>query len=153
MYDPNRCIMCTRCIRFTDEVTKTKELGTNGRGFRKKIAVFPGKGLNNELAGNVIDLCPVGALLDKETLHEERVWYWEFTDSVCSLCSNGCNITVGVDPRKGKVSRIRPRPNPDVNDYWICDPRRPVPSPPAGSPPGTSPRRWWQARRSRGWTR
>jgi len=121
MYDPNRCIMCTRCIRFTDEVTKTKELGTNGRGFRKKIAVFPGKGLNNELAGNVIDLCPVGALLDKETLHEERVWYWEFTDSVCSLCSNGCNITVGVDPRKGKVSRIRPRPNPDVNDYWICD--------------------------------
>lgn len=121
MYDPNRCIMCTRCQRFTDEVTETKELGTNGRGFRKKIDVFPGKQLDNELAGNVIDLCPVGALLDKETLHEERVWYWEFTDSICTLCSNGCNITVGVDPRKGKVSRIRPRPNPDVNDYWICD--------------------------------
>ena len=121
MYDPNRCIMCTRCMRFTDEVTETKELGTNGRGFRKKIDIFPGKKLDNELAGNVIDLCPVGALLDKENLHEERVWYWEFTDSICTLCSNGCNITVGVDPRKGKVSRIRPRPNPDVNDYWICD--------------------------------
>jgi len=121
MYDPNRCIMCTRCMRFTDEITKTKELGTNGRGFRKKIDIFPGKQLDNELAGNVIDLCPVGALLEKETLHEERVWYWEFTDSICTLCSNGCNITVGVDPRKGKVSRIRPRPNPDVNDYWICD--------------------------------
>jgi NADH-quinone oxidoreductase subunit G len=121
MYDPNRCIMCTRCMRFTDEITETKELGTIGRGFRKKIAVFPGKELNNELAGNVIDLCPVGALLDKETLHEERVWYMEFTDSVCSLCSNGCNITIGVDPRIGKVSRIRPRPNPNVNDYWICD--------------------------------
>ncbi len=121
VYDPNRCIMCTRCVRFTDEITHTSELGTSGRGFRKKIAVFPGKELNNELAGNVIDICPVGALLTKDTLHEERVWYWEFTDSVCSLCSNGCNITIGVDPRKGKISRIRPRINEQVNDYWICD--------------------------------
>ena len=121
VYDPNRCIMCTRCVRFTDEVTKTHELGTVGRGFRKKIAVFPDKELNNELAGNVVDICPVGALLTKETLHEERVWYWKFTDSVCSLCSNGCNITVGVDPRKGKISRIRPRTNKEVNDYWVCD--------------------------------
>ncbi len=121
LYDPNRCIMCTRCIRFTDEITKTGELGYEGRGFRKKIAVFPGKPLDNELAGNVTDICPVGALLDKSTLHKERVWYWEFADSVCSLCSNGCNITVGVDPRKGKVSRVRPRVNTDVNGYWICD--------------------------------
>lgn len=121
VYDPNRCIMCTRCVRFTDEVTKTGELGYSGRGFRKKIVVFPGKNLDNELSGNVTDLCPVGALLNKDTLHEERVWYWKFTDTVCSLCSNGCNITVGVDPRKGKVSRVRPRTNTDVNDYWICD--------------------------------
>lgn len=121
LYDPNRCIMCTRCVRFTDEVTKTHELGFDGRGFRKKIVVFPEKNLDNELAGNVTDLCPVGALLNKENLHEERVWYWKFTDSVCSLCSNGCNITVGVDPRKGKVSRVRPRINMDVNEYWICD--------------------------------
>jgi len=121
IYDPNRCIMCTRCVRFTDEVTKTGELGYNGRGFRKKIVVFPGKKLDNELAGNVTDLCPVGALLNKDTLHEERVWYWKFHDTVCSLCSNGCNITVGVDPRKGKVSRVRPRTNMDVNGHWICD--------------------------------
>jgi NADH-quinone oxidoreductase subunit G len=121
MYDPNRCIMCTRCVRFTSEVTKTGELGYNNRGFRKRIVTFPGKELNNELAGNVIDLCPVGALLNKGTLHEERVWYWKFTDSVCTLCSNGCNITVGVDPRKGKVSRVRPRYNKDVNGHWICD--------------------------------
>ena len=121
MYDANRCIMCTRCVRFTDEVTKTHELGTTGRGFRKKISVFPGKKLDNELAGNVIDICPVGALLSKDTLHEERVWYMEFTDSVCSLCSTGCNITVGVDPRQGKVSRIRPRINQEVNRHWICD--------------------------------
>ncbi len=121
MYDANRCIMCTRCVRFTDEVTKTHELGTTGRGFRKKISVFPGKTLDNELSGNVIDICPVGALLPKDTLHEERVWYMEFTDSVCSLCSTGCSITVGVDPRKGKVSRIRPRINEEVNGHWICD--------------------------------
>ncbi len=121
LYDPNRCIMCTRCVRFTDEVTQTGELGFEGRGFRKKIVVFPGKNLDNELSGNVTDLCPVGALLNKDTLHEERVWYWKFTDSVCSLCSNGCNITVGVDPRKGRVSRVRPRMNMDVNEYWICD--------------------------------
>lgn len=121
LYDPNRCIMCTRCVRFTEEVTKTGELGYDGRGFRKKIVVFPGKNLDNELAGNVTDICPVGALLNKDTLHEERVWYWKFTDTVCSLCSNGCNITVGVDPRKGKIARVRPRTNLDVNEYWICD--------------------------------
>ncbi len=121
LYDPNRCIMCTRCVRFTDEVTKTGELGYNDRGFRKRIVIFPGKKLDNDLAGNVIDLCPVGALLDKDELHEERVWYWEFTDSICSLCSNGCNITIGVDPRRGKISRIRPRINQDVNEFWICD--------------------------------
>jgi NADH-quinone oxidoreductase subunit G len=121
LYDPNRCIMCTRCVRFTDEVTQTGELGYEGRGFRKKIVVFPGKNLDNELSGNVTDLCPVGALLNKDTLHEERVWYWKFTDTVCSLCSNGCNTTVGVDPRKGRVARVRPRTNNDVNDYWICD--------------------------------
>lgn len=121
LYDPNRCIMCTRCVRFTEEVTKTGELGTSGRGFRKKIVVFPGKELDNDLAGNVIDLCPVGALLNKDNLHEERVWYWKFSDSVCSLCSNGCNITVGVDPRLGRVSRIRPRINSEVNGHWICD--------------------------------
>lgn len=121
LYDPNRCIMCTRCVRFTDEVTKTGELGFDGRGFRKKIVVFPGKNLDNELSGNVTDLCPVGALLNKDNLHEERVWYWKFTDTVCPLCSNGCNITVGADPRKGEVSRVRPRMNMDVNEYWICD--------------------------------
>ncbi|MFI5323333.1 MAG: molybdopterin-dependent oxidoreductase [Thermodesulfobacteriota bacterium] len=121
LYDPNRCIMCTRCVRFTDEVTKTGELGFEGRGFRKKIVVFPGKNLNNELSGNVTDLCPVGALLNKDSLHKERVWYWKFTDTVCPLCSNGCNVTVGVDPRKGEVSRVRPRINMDVNEYWICD--------------------------------
>ncbi|MGI9558296.1 MAG: molybdopterin-dependent oxidoreductase [Thermodesulfobacteriota bacterium] len=121
MYDPNRCIMCTRCVRFTDEVTKTGELGYDNRGFRKKITVFPGKELNNELSGNVIDLCPVGALLSKESLHGERVWYMKHTDTVCPLCSNGCNITAGANLREGKLMRVRPRVNMDVNEHWICD--------------------------------
>lgn len=120
-HDPNRCIMCTRCVRFTDEVTKTGELGFSSRGFRKKIVTFPGRDISNALSGNIIDLCPVGALLDTDALHDERVWYYKFTDTVCPLCSNGCNITVGVDPRLGRVARVRPRTNPDVNEFWICD--------------------------------
>ncbi len=121
VYDPNRCIMCTRCVRFTDEITKTHELGFDGRGFRKMITVFPGKELNNELSGNVVDLCPVGALLTEDSLHGERVWYMKFTDTVCPLCSNGCNITVGANLREGRVARVRPRVNMDVNGHWICD--------------------------------
>ncbi|QMU56146.1 MAG: molybdopterin-dependent oxidoreductase [Candidatus Mycalebacterium zealandia] len=121
IHDPNRCIMCTRCVRFTDEVTKTGELGYDNRGFRKKITVFPGRELNNELSGNVIDLCPVGALLPKDSLHGERVWYTKKTDTVCPLCSNGCNITVGANRREGKIMRVRPRVNEKVNGHWICD--------------------------------
>ncbi|WP_462137675.1 NADH-quinone oxidoreductase subunit G [Candidatus Mycalebacterium sp.] len=121
LHDPNRCIMCTRCVRFTDEVTKTGELGYDNRGFRKRITVFPGRELNNELSGNVIDLCPVGALLSKDSLHGERVWYTKKTDTVCPLCSNGCNITVGANLREGKIMRIRPRVNEEVNGHWICD--------------------------------
>ncbi len=121
IYDPNRCIMCTRCVRFTDEVTKTGELGTEGRGFRKKIVTFPGQELNNELSGNVVDLCPVGALLSKDTLHKERVWYWKLTDTICPLCSTGCNITVGTDWRTGRIERVKPKINRSVNDFWICD--------------------------------
>lgn len=121
VYDANRCIMCTRCVRFTDEVTKTGELGYDNRGFRKKITVFPGKELNNEMSGNVVDLCPVGALLTEDLLHGERVWYLKSTDTVCPLCSSGCNITVGANLREGKMARVRPRVNTDVNGHWICD--------------------------------
>ena len=121
VYDPNRCIMCTRCVRFTDEVTGTGELGYDNRGFRKKITVFPGMELNNELSGNVIDLCPVGALLPADSLHGERVWYLKHTDTVCPLCSNGCNITVGANLREGGIMRVRPRFNAEVNGHWICD--------------------------------
>lgn len=121
VYDPNRCIMCTRCVRFTDEVTRTGELGYDNRGFRKKITVFPGAELNNELSGNVIDLCPVGALLPADSLHGERVWYLKHTDTVCPLCSAGCNITVGANLREGRIMRVRPRFNAEVNGHWICD--------------------------------
>jgi len=116
----DRCIMCTRCVRFTREITETAELQVMRRGNHAEIATFPGVSLDeNPLAGNVVDLCPVGALLDKDFLHKQRVWFLARHDSVCTRCSTGCNIS--VDENKGQVWRIKPRNNPHVNDYWICD--------------------------------
>ncbi|AMV39573.1 molybdopterin-dependent oxidoreductase [Planctomyces sp. SH-PL62] len=116
----DRCIMCTRCVRFTREITQTAELQVTRRGSHAEIATFPGVTLDdNPLAGNVVDLCPVGALLDKDFLHKQRVWFLSKHDSVCTRCSTGCNIS--VEENKGKVWRVKPRNNPHVNDYWICD--------------------------------
>ncbi|WP_165074223.1 molybdopterin-dependent oxidoreductase [Paludisphaera rhizosphaerae] len=116
----DRCIMCTRCVRFTREITQTAELQVMRRGNHAEIATFPGVTLDdNPLAGNVVDLCPVGALLDKDFLHKQRVWFLSKHDSICTGCSGGCNIS--VEENKGKVWRVKPRNNPHVNDYWICD--------------------------------
>jgi NADH-quinone oxidoreductase subunit G len=116
----DRCIMCTRCVRFTREITQTGELEVTGRGNHAEIDVFPGKTLDgNALAGNVVDICPVGALLDKDFLHKQRVWFLSKHDSICTHCSTGCNIT--AEENKGLLWRIKPRSNPHVNDYWICD--------------------------------
>ena len=115
----DRCIMCTRCVRFTREVTGTDELMVDGRGDREMIDVFPGKPLDNPLAGNVTDLCPVGALLDKEFLFQQRVWFLTKTPSVDGLTASGDNIF--VEHNDGKVHRIKPRTNMDVNTWWITD--------------------------------
>src|SRR5580700_765111 len=115
----DRCIMCTRCVRFTREISQTGELQVTNRGNHAEIAIFPGQPVNNPLAGNVVDLCPVGALLDKDFLHKQRVWFLSKHDSVCTRCSTGCNIT--AEENRGKLWRIKPRQNPHVNDYWICD--------------------------------
>ena len=118
-HDPNRCIMCTRCIRFTREVSGTKELHRVERGNHNKIAVFDGKSLDNPLAGNVTDVCPVGAMLPKDSLHKERVWNYETAETVCGACSRGCNTTVSY--RENQIFRITPRRNMDINDWWMCD--------------------------------
>ncbi|MFM7319667.1 MAG: NADH:ubiquinone oxidoreductase, partial [bacterium] len=115
----DRCIMCTRCVRFTREITGTAELQVMRRGDHGEIAIFPDQPLDNPLAGNVVDLCPVGALLDKDFLHNQRVWFLSKHDGICTGCASGCNIS--VEENAGKVWRFKPRHNPYVNDYWMCD--------------------------------
>jgi NADH-quinone oxidoreductase subunit G len=115
----DRCIMCTRCVRFTREITHTGELQVMRRGSHAEIDVFPGYPVDNPLAGNVVDVCPVGALLDKDFLHRQRVWFLSKHDSVCARCSTGCNVS--AEENRGELWRFKPRHNPEVNDYWICD--------------------------------
>jgi NADH-quinone oxidoreductase subunit G len=115
----DRCIMCTRCVRFTREISQTGELEVMRRGNHAEIDIFPGTPIDNPLAGNVVDLCPVGALLDKDFLHKQRAWFLSKHDSICTRCSTGCNIT--AEENRGALWRFKPRFNPHVNDYWICD--------------------------------
>ncbi len=115
----DRCIMCTRCVRFTTEVTGTSELTVSGRGVREEIDVFPGVGIDNELSANVIDLCPVGALLDKDFLFKQRVWYLKRTPSIDPLTASGDNLT--IEHNDGSIYRIKPRTNLEVNQWWITD--------------------------------
>lgn len=115
----DRCVMCSRCVRFTDEIAGTHELTVVNRGNRAEIDVFPGLPLNNPLQGNVVDLCPVGSLLDKDFLFKQRVWLLRETKSICPGCSTGCAIR--IDHNEGVIYRLKPRFSPKVNDYWMCD--------------------------------
>ncbi|MFQ5490067.1 MAG: molybdopterin-dependent oxidoreductase [Phycisphaerae bacterium] len=115
----DRCVMCSRCVRFTKEVSGTAELCVTSRGSRAEIDVFPGRPLDNALQGNVVDICPVGALLDKDFLFKQRVWFLQSAKSICPGCSTGC--AVRVDAHDGVVYRLKPRYNPGVNDWWMCD--------------------------------
>ncbi|HEY5544972.1 MAG TPA: molybdopterin-dependent oxidoreductase [Gemmatimonadaceae bacterium] len=119
MYVPNRCILCTRCVRFMDDVAHDAVLNVSERGDRATIGKFEGKDLTHAWAGNVIDLCPVGALLSKDFLNKARSWELDRTASVCSGCSQGCNMT--VETRDNAVVRLRPRPNAEVNEFFLCD--------------------------------
>jgi NADH-quinone oxidoreductase subunit G len=115
----NRCILCTRCVRFTQEISGTGELSIQNRGYHNKIAIFDGKPLDNPLAGNVADICPVGALLLKDYIHSTRVWHLSHTPSVCVECTSGCSIT--VDAYRQQIYRIISRENEQANGYFICD--------------------------------
>ncbi|MBI1734248.1 MAG: molybdopterin-dependent oxidoreductase [Candidatus Rokubacteria bacterium] len=125
--DAERCILCSRCVRFCDEITGTGELGIFHRGDHSEIGLFPGRDLDNEYSGNVIDICPVGALTDRAFRFQVRVWYLDTTKSVCPGCARGCNIDVHVNRRRPhhaegrRVARLKPRFNADVNKWWICD--------------------------------
>ncbi len=115
----DRCILCSRCVRFTREISGRSQLAVVKRANECEIDQVPGQTLDDELAGNVVDICPVGSLLDKNFLFRERTWYLKSDPSVCAGCAAGCTIL--VDHRDEKLDRFRPRYNPKVNDYWMCD--------------------------------
>ena len=115
----DRCIMCTRCVRFTREVSGSAELQVVSRGSHEEIDIFPGHPVNNPLAGNVVDLCPVGALCSKDFLYQQRVWWLKSTNSVCQGCSTGCSVT--VDQNEDRVYRLKPRHNELAQGHFMCD--------------------------------
>lgn len=119
MFDGERCISCSRCIRFADEVAKQPVLTFVQRGDKVTIRTFPGTTFDSQYSMNVIDICPVGALTSIDFRFKARVWEMSFTDSVCPGCARGCNIKIGV--MNNEVLRTEPRTNMHVNTYWMCD--------------------------------
>ncbi len=117
--DEERCVVCRRCVRFCQEIAKKDELSVQMRGNHSVVATFPGKDLSNPYAGCIADVCPVGALTSIDFRYKKRVWYLTKTSSICPGCSRGCNIT--VQHEKNTVYRLKPRHNPSINNYWICD--------------------------------
>src|SRR5437762_188583 len=131
--DQERCILCTRCVRFTRHVTKTNEIQVFSRAHNSEIGIFEDRPLNNPYSGNVVDVCPVGALTSADFRFKARVWFLKGTDSVCAGCSTGCNLRIdhtaraagggipGYTATDGKIYRTVGRRNVEVNKSWLCD--------------------------------
>ncbi len=119
--DKNRCILCMRCVNLCADVAGKDEIAVLSRGEETYIGTVGGRMIENELAGNIADICPVGALTSKDFRFEARPWELTNVKSVCTLCSKGCNTIVGFHPRRNKVLRVTARENMDVNQWWICD--------------------------------
>jgi NADH-quinone oxidoreductase subunit G len=117
--DAERCVLCARCVRFCDQVPGTGELRIVNRGNHSEIAVHPDHPLDNPYSMNTVDICPVGALTSDDFRFKCRVWFLSTANSICSGCSRGCNIF--LEHNEGTVYRYRPRENPDVNKWWMCD--------------------------------
>src|SRR5512142_456563 len=123
----NRCILCTRCVRFMRDIDGDAQIEIANRGYGSEIATFEEKGVHSLLSGNLMDVCPVGALLTKDYRFKSRPWdNLLASDTICTLCSKGCNTTAWIRQKpewaKGPVLvRFTPRLNPDVNGYWMCD--------------------------------
>lgn len=116
---PNRCVLCSRCIRFCDEIVGDPQLIVRNRGYNSIIDVRDSQPLDNKLSGNTADICPVGSLVSNDFLHKTRVWNLTETETICKDCSVGCNIKVGTT--KNEIQRIKPRRNDEVNSFWMCD--------------------------------
>ncbi|MDP6246832.1 MAG: molybdopterin-dependent oxidoreductase [SAR324 cluster bacterium] len=115
----NRCIQCTRCDRFTREITGTNEFGMFNRGHELTVDTYSDRPMINQFQGNMADICPVGALTEKEFRFKRRAWKLKKTPSICVGCSTGCNVTIEYD--RNEVFRLKPRDNPEVNKWWMCD--------------------------------
>jgi NADH-quinone oxidoreductase subunit G len=121
VYDAERCILCTRCVRFMADYAKAPQLMVEGRGDHSKIDIFPNRKLDSAYSGNLADVCPVGALTLDEFRFKVRAWYLTGIESVCPYCSRGCNIFLDVRKNKNRLFRVRPRNNAEVNGYYICN--------------------------------
>jgi NADH-quinone oxidoreductase subunit G len=117
--DDERCILCSRCVRFSSEITQDNVLGFVNRGSHSTLTAYPGKSFDNDYSLNTVDICPVGALTSKDFRFQMRVWFLKETQSLCTSCGTGCNVTIGS--REGKVHRLTPRENEAVNSHWMCD--------------------------------
>ncbi|MDF1611089.1 molybdopterin-dependent oxidoreductase [Stygiobacter electus] len=118
-FDAERCISCSRCIRFSDEIAKSNQLTFKNRGDKVTITTFPGESFDNPYTLNTVDICPVGALTNNDFRFKSRVWEMSSTNSVCIGCSRGCNIEIWV--RNNEILRLTPRYNEEVNSFWMCD--------------------------------
>src|SRR5213595_2310991 len=117
--DDERCILCTRCVRFTKDVVGDDALGIVNRGSYNTLTAFPGKVFDNNYTLNTVDICPVGALTSKDFRFQMRVWFLKESKSICTSCGTGCNIVIGS--REEKIYRYEPRQNDAVNSCWMCD--------------------------------
>ncbi len=127
MLDQERCILCSRCVRFADVITKTGEFGIFDRGDRAQLGLYPGQRLDNPYSANVVDICPVGALTEMDFRFKARVWYLSSSPTVCNGCAQGCNVDIHYVLDRphlndgARILRLKPRYNADVNQWWMCD--------------------------------
>ncbi|MBF6568133.1 MAG: (2Fe-2S)-binding protein [Candidatus Binataceae bacterium] len=119
LLDQERCILCRRCVRFCNEVSKTGELHVFELGEHSKLDIYDDQRLDNDYSMNTADICPVGALETKDFHHKIRVWFLQETATVCPTCANGCNAMLSV--YKNRIWRMTPRRNDEVNETWLCD--------------------------------
>jgi NADH-quinone oxidoreductase subunit G len=119
--DTERCILCSRCVRFEDEVTKTSTLGIFNRGDQATIGTYQGRRIQHNYSYNLADICPVGAFTAKDFRFKCRVWFLKETKTICPGCSTGCNVNLFQNTNQREYYRLKPRHNADVNGYWMCD--------------------------------
>jgi NADH-quinone oxidoreductase subunit G len=127
MLNRNRCILCTRCVRFMKEIDTDAQINITDRGYGSEIATFQEEGVHSLLSGNLMDVCPVGAITTRDYRFKSRPWdNPEAVDTICTFCEKGCNTTAWLKAkpewaRGARLTRVTPRYNPAVNDYWMCD--------------------------------